>query len=241
MRNNYSLDIWYPWLIAAVMVALLTVSECNRLPAHAESYVEAFGGIPFGNQRDGVAGKPSVVIVRPIAPGQVIGVRAGAWKEYVGAEIEVLSTHATLKADKMCDWPTPVCQQVPGRHVSMQNIGFNGLLRYPHQTIEPFIGLGIAYIQAKLSADTCANGHSTCGPFSTPFADSTQRSDTIGYTYKIGALWKITEQWGLTTTYEGQVADLHFNGLLPGSLTGGAAETLSGNWQSLQAGVRRTF
>ena len=46
--DSISLDLWYPWLIAAVMALLILASECSRQPAHAgELSLDLKGGIAW--------------------------------------------------------------------------------------------------------------------------------------------------------------------------------------------------
>jgi opacity protein-like surface antigen len=214
-------------------------------PVHAQLYAEASGSLSFALVEHGSRHDQLGPTTQQTAPAAGFGVRIGGYKpgSYWGAEVEAMHTNAPIKAGTLSTWAvTPaVTQMLPGRAFAMNSLGINGLVRYPGETVEPYLGLGLAYLVAELGPDVCANGWPACGPLSSGYADSTQTAATMGYVLKTGLHWKTTAHWGLTLTYELQQASFQFPGVIPGNCCGGAGETIAGAWQTVQLGLRYRF
>ena len=241
----FPLPILWPLLVTILVIGFLLVAECQPRKAHAQLYVEGFGSLSssllvHGSQHDTLGSVQSET-----APAAGMGLRIGGYREggYLGAELEVMHTNAPIKAGTLTTWlgSPDVTQMLPGRTFSMHTVGVNGLVRYPRHLFEPFLGVGLFYGVATLGPDVCANGWPACGPLSSGYADSSQTAATVGYTFKTGGLFKVTEHWGLTLTYQVQVVDFQFSGVIPGNCCGGVGEMISGGIQTAQAGVRYTF
>lgn len=227
------------WMVLALLCSLAT---CEGRQAQAEVYVEGFGNLSFARPIHSGVSDQYGPVTDETKPGGGFGARVGGYGEYLGAELEAMHMNAPIKSGHLCTWfGEQFCNMLPGRRLGINSLGVNGLVRYPGHIFEPYIGIGLAYLQATLGPDDCANGWRRCGPLGSAYADSTQEAATVGYVFKAGVLWKWTSHWGMSLTYEVQKAKFQFSGASANNCCDGFGETLDAGWQTVQIGLRYTF
>jgi excisionase family DNA binding protein len=185
---------------------------CLLLPAAArgEMFVEGFGGLNLntvqGLSTDGAQPFKYGVVTNP-----VYGVRVGGWGEYLGAQVQYLHASPGLKQTALTHWPSQTKVPLLGRRLDLEAFFLSGLVRYPHRTLEPFLGAGVGYLRATLGGNACEDLPGNCGLW-WPVTGGAQQTAALAGTLQAGALWRMSEQWGLTLTWQLLISSLTFDG-----------------------------
>lgn len=238
------------WLALLLGLALMWTCE-----AHAQGYIEGFGGLTLPSLVQDHAYDVSMAPVSPhglnrySVPGAVLGIRAGAYQGMWGFEVEAMHQQPNIKQEfiESCDQqPNGDCLNgrrslMAGRMHSVNTVAIHALMRYEGKRWEPFVGFGPMYAMSKLGGDACGWKPPQCGTVLSPYTDSTRKADAFGLSAKVGTLYKLSSDWGLTMTYGFQWARFSYDGWVPQADATGHAETLNYYNQSITLGVRYAF
>lgn len=134
-------------------------------PIHAEVYVAAYAGASFPADLRNVEGTGTIQGVKfndlDLANALTYGGKVGYFSEdkafrWLGAEAEIFTTNPHVKQQQVtAPGGGPLVTTLGnGAHVRAITGALNMIVRYPHPVIQPYAGVGLAFVNAKVSDET---------------------------------------------------------------------------------------
>ena len=150
MKKVNSRSLWLALLLGAVF---LTPS-----PSFAQMYVGVYGGATFPHNAEMTV--PSFGITIPdveFEDGAMVGARVGYWFEslpFFGLETELYWAGPKISAQSLTVTAAGASGTIPIQEADFEVLttGINALLRYPHETFQPYLGVGVGFVTGEFDA-----------------------------------------------------------------------------------------